>query len=366
MSHADKDYTIALMKQPKYNKKKKSKSSKVSKVTDLIDKQTHESLDYKEFVSFIPSLLSVVTFPHKKSSRLVKTFTNQESGRSIQYYVRHYKYSNGTTAILEVLSMHGIPYGVIPRRILAYITKQVKLTDSKIIFLGNNQKEFLEKILGDSSTGGANIKRLKEQLKSIFTCSINLETKSVHHVSETESEIIDRIEKINLIDSSTTIEKMWTIDKESQWETNIVISDRFFEIIKKRSLPIDERVLLALDSPMAIDIYQYFLYQNATLSNNPHVQINEADTTYSSKIMHYNWEFLKELFGFGWSSDRYAMRDFKIEFKKQLQAVLAVSKLQIEAIGDNAKDGYRLLTDRNAGVITMKEETETLHTRRDS
>lgn len=365
MSHADNDYTTDLLGEslalPK--KSKSTKIAKTTKIANLVDKQTYDSLNYKEFISFIPSLLSVVTFPHRKNSKLVEVFKSKKSGRTIEYYVRKYKYNNGTTAVLEVMSMNGIPYGVIPRRVLAYITKQVKLKGDKTIFLGNNQKEFLEKILGENSAGGSDIKRLKEQMKSIFTCSINLETKSVNQINETESDIIERIEKINLVESVETVEKILSNEK-SQWQSTITISEQFFNIIKERSLPIDERVLLNLESPMAIDIYQYFIYQNATLANNQYAQKNEVGIASSSKIMTYEWKFLKDLFGFGWSDDKYAMRDFKIEFKKQLKVVLAISKLQVEEIGTNAKNGYKLISNRSSGAIMMKDQTETLYTKK--
>ena len=67
----------------------------------------------------------------------------------------------------------GLPYGVIPRLILAWITTEAVRTKSKELILGESLSDFLDQ-LGLSRRGGkrGDITRLKNQLQRLLSCTI--------------------------------------------------------------------------------------------------------------------------------------------------------------------------------------------------
>lgn len=68
----------------------------------------------------------------------------------------------------------GVPYGVIPRLLLIWITTQVKVSNSRDISLGDSCRQFMNH-LGTRSTGGksGSIGRLRKQMSSLLQCSIS-------------------------------------------------------------------------------------------------------------------------------------------------------------------------------------------------
>ena len=88
----------------------------------------------------------------------------------------HYVRTNGKTR-LSLVDVHkiGLPFGVIPRLLLAYVTTEATLTKSPTIELGDSLTGFLG-VLGMDPTGGqwGTITRVRKQADRLFNCVIGI------------------------------------------------------------------------------------------------------------------------------------------------------------------------------------------------
>ena len=75
--------------------------------------------------------------------------------------------------ILSRTGLHKLPHGSNPRLILAWISTEAVRTGSREIVLGRSLSEFMRK-LGISSTDGRGQARLRNQMKRLFNCSVQL------------------------------------------------------------------------------------------------------------------------------------------------------------------------------------------------
>ena len=75
--------------------------------------------------------------------------------------------------ILSRTGVHKLPHGSNPRLILAWISTEAVRTGSREIVLGRSLSEFMRR-LGISSTDGRGQARLRNQMKRLFNCSVQL------------------------------------------------------------------------------------------------------------------------------------------------------------------------------------------------
>ena len=109
-------------------------------------------------IGFMARLLALCSLPR----------TNP--GNRVRYVRRNGPYTlvmtaTGTTAKL--------PYGNIPRLLLAYVTTEAVRTQSRILVLDDSLSEFMRK-LGIYSTSGDVHTRLRNQMNRLFGCSVTL------------------------------------------------------------------------------------------------------------------------------------------------------------------------------------------------
>lgn len=201
--------------------------------------------------------------------------------------------------VLSILtpSQIGLPYGNIPRLLLAWLSTEAVLKKSKHLCLGNTLSSFMQE-LGLVPTGGrwGSITRLREQTKRLFSSTISCHYKSEQREHEQGFRIADSHD-------------LWWFpkshDQPTLFESTVTLSDSFFNEITTRPVPIDLRALKALKrSPMALDIYCWLTYR----------------MSYLSKQTQIPWGALKAQFGADYSRER----DFKKYFLTQLRSVHVV------------------------------------------
>ena len=204
--------------------------------------------------------------------------------------------TNGTfTLSLMAPSSIGLPYGTIPRLLVAWLTSEAVKTKQRELVLGNSLSEFLHE-LGMESRGGSrgDITRLKNQLHRLFSSFISCTYTAGDQAS---------IHNLTLVDSANLWwEPKTPPDQISLFESTVTLSQRFYDEITQNPVPIDTRALYALKrSPMAIDIYCWLTYRMFTLR----------------KYTPIPWEALQLQFGADYSRGR----DFKAAFLEQLAKV---------------------------------------------
>jgi len=148
----------------------------------------------------------------------------------------------------------GLPYGSIPRLLLAWLTTESVITKNRTLCLGNTLSSFMKE-LGLVPTGGrwGSITRLRDQSKRLFTSSISCSYHSDNREYESGFRVADKHD-------------LWWIPKAPEqstlFESTVTLSESFFNEIINNPVPIDLRALKALKrSPMGLDIYCWLTYR---------------------------------------------------------------------------------------------------------
>lgn len=228
-----------------------------------------------------------------------------------------FKRSNGVYS-LTILSPAniGLPYGTMPRLLLAWLTTEAVKTKSPEIVLGHTLSGFMRE-LGLIPSGGrwGTIKRLREQTHRLFSSAVSC------HYSDNE-----RAAGIGFT-IAKAYDLWWQPQQPGQgtlWQSTVTLSNDFFEEIINSPVPIDMRALNTLKrSPLALDIYCWLTYR----------------MSYLRKAALIPWVSLQSQFGAGYALDAQGVRDFKRAFLRELKKVLLCYPANVE----EAQEGYGLL-----------------------
>ncbi len=203
----------------------------------------------------------------------------------------------------------GLPYGNIPRLLLAWISTEAVRTRQREIALGESMSKFMEQ-LDLTSTGGCcgSITRFKDQVTRLFSSSFSCTYDDGKHWAIKN---VTPISKASLWWNLNTTDLKQDGDLSSQNST-ILLGEEFFNEIICKPIPMDMRALKALKhSPMALDIYCWLTYRKSYLKKNIFVP----------------WETLEMQFGTNYARTR----DFKKKFLYQLKKVYVVySEAKVE------------------------------------
>lgn len=192
----------------------------------------------------------------------------------------------------------GLPYGNIPRLLLAWITTEAVIKKERTIQLGDNLSSFMRQ-LDLVPTGGrwGTITRLREQTKRLFACSISCSYETKDQFAQAGFFIAD---KVNL---------WWNPQSPSQaslFNSFVHLSEPFFNEIIDRPIPVDMRALKSLKrAPLALDIYCWLTYRMSYLDGRIEIP----------------WSLLELQFGSDYADTPQGRRDFKRKFLLQLRKV---------------------------------------------
>lgn len=201
----------------------------------------------------------------------------------------------------------GLPYGSMPRLLMAWITTEAVRTKQRELILGKSLAEFMRE-LGLIASGGrwGTISRLKDQMKRLFSASISCV------YEDGEKWMMRNAMPVEMAD-------IWWNPKNPHqatiWDSKLLLGEIFFNEIIQSPIPIDMRALKALkQSPMAIDIYCWLTYRMHYLRN----------------ITSIPWNSLEIQFGANYKD----LRQFKRRFIDQLKKVLVIyasQNIRVEA-----------------------------------
>ena len=159
---------------------------------------------------------------------------------------RHqYKRANGPFKLVMVAGADNkLPYGNLPRLILAWICTEAVKTWSRELILGKSLSKFM-RTLGIYNSGGKPQTRLRNQMKRLFGCTVSMIYEDEHGEQFISSLIAERGEF------------WWSKpDELSLWDSKIELGeDLFYEIIN-HPVPIDMNILTALKRySLGLDLY---------------------------------------------------------------------------------------------------------------
>ena len=239
-------------------------------------------------LGFMARAMVQATLPHKK------VVGNEFERRNGNY-----------TLTLLAPSKIGLPYGTIPRLLLAWLTTEAVKTQSRELELGDSLSGFMRE-LDMVPTGGrwGSINRLKDQTRRLFSCTV-----SATYEDGQKSTFLNQ--------SIASKAVLWWDAKDPEqtglWQSSVTLTEAFFSEVVSHPVPVDMRALKVLKkSPLALDTYCWLTYR----------------ASYAKRPSIIPWSALALQFG----SDYAELRFFKRAFLEELRKVVTVyGGAQVEA-----------------------------------
>ena len=169
-----------------------------------------------------------------------------------EYVRRNGPYTLGMSAGIN----NKLPYGNIPRMLLAWVCTEAVRTQSRELVLGDSVAEFMRK-LGIYSTSGEKYTRLRNQMQRLFNVHVQLIYEDEHGEASVNSLVADRTE-------------LWwnpkRLTERSLWESKIELGEKFFNEIIRHPVPLDMNILKRIKrSSLGLDFYLWLTYRTFSL-----------------------------------------------------------------------------------------------------
>ena len=172
-----------------------------------------------------------------------------------EYVRRNGPYKLGMTAGVD----NKLPYGNVPRLLLAWVCTEAVRTQSRELVLGKSLSEFMRKLDIYSTSGGSrgDRTRFRNQMRRLFRCTVSLIYEGERGDASVSSLVAD------------STEFWWNegkTDERTLWESKIELGEKFFQEIIRHPVPLDMNILKALKrSPLGLDLYLWVNYRTFSL-----------------------------------------------------------------------------------------------------
>ena len=168
-----------------------------------------------------------------------------------------YKRVNGPYKLIMYSSGETkLPFGNFPRLILAWVCTEAVRTQSRVLLLGPSLAKFM-KTLGVYSSGGREGTKLRNQMRRLFGCSVQLTYKDAN---------VERFVNSPIADSGEYWWNPQRPDQPSLWDSKIELSEKFFNEIIRHPVPLDMNTLKALKRcSLGLDLYLWLTYRTFAL-----------------------------------------------------------------------------------------------------
>ena len=210
-----------------------------------------------------------------------------------------YKRQNGPFKLVMIAGADNkLPFGNLPRLILAWVCTEAVRTGSRELVLGRSLSDFMRS-LGVYSSSGEKHTRLRNQMKRLFTSHVQL---------------IYEHERGEAIVSSSVADRMafwWNPkrpDEPMLWESKIYLGEAFFNEIISHPVPLDMNTLTALKrSSLGLDLYLWLTYRLFALKSPQRL----------------TWRQVYRQFGVdpAKASDHYTVKNFRYKVLRELKKI---------------------------------------------
>lgn len=200
----------------------------------------------------------------------------------------------------EQFVQQSIPYGPMPRLMLAWMNTYAVRFQTQEIPVGDSASDFLQ-MLGKHTNGGVRgaFTTFRKQVQALSACRMTLGFNANGKAHTYEGKPIKRFEA-------------WlnnTGEQRSFWPASIAFSDEYFTTLVDHAVPLDMRALMALKgSSLAMDVYVWLAERLHRIEGRP--------------LILY-WANLRAQFAQEYQGKE-ADKDFKKKFLPALHAALAV------------------------------------------
>ena len=173
-------------------------------------------------------------------------------GKRTQYVRRNGPY----TLVMSATGLNKLPFGNLPRLLMAWICNEAVKTGSRELVLGKSLSEFMRSV-GIYSSSGEKHTRLRNQMKRLFNASVRLIYQDSQGEVSVSSAVADRT-------------AFWWNDRKPDertlWENKIRLGEDFFNEIIRHPVPINMNTLTALKrSSLGLDLYLWLVYRTFPL-----------------------------------------------------------------------------------------------------
>ena len=171
---------------------------------------------------------------------------------------RHqYKRVNGPFKLIMVAGADNkLPFGNLPRLLLAWVCTEAVRTQSRELVLGKSLSKFMRE-LGVYNSGGNPQTRLRNQMNRLFGCTVSLIYEDNSGFARVTSPVADKHEF------------WWNERKPNEpvlWDSKIRLGENFFNEIIRHPVPLDMNTLKALKRcSLGLDLYLWLTYRTFTL-----------------------------------------------------------------------------------------------------
>ena len=174
---------------------------------------------------------------------------------------KEYKRVNGPYRLyMQAGPENKLPYGNLPRLLLAWVSTEAVRTQSREIVLGRSLSGFMRKldIYGTSGGSRGERTRLRNQMKRLFRCSVSLIYEDERRDVSASSQVADRTEF------------WWNARKPDEpvlFNSTIHLSEVFFNEIIHHPMPLNMNTLKALKRcSLGLDLYLWLAYRTFALN----------------------------------------------------------------------------------------------------
>jgi hypothetical protein len=215
-----------------------------------------------------------------------------------------FKRQNGPYKLIMIAGGDNkLPYGNLPRLMLAWVCTEAVRTQERELVLGQSLSAFMRQ-LGMHSTSGGNRgdrTRLRTQIDRLFNAQVQLIYETPGHKSTATSAVADRTDL------------WWDYRQPEQntlWESRIHLGEALYSEIIAHPIPLDMRILKTMRrSSLGLDLYMWLSYKTFSLysqGKNPE---------------RLSWERLYRQFGPDpqKAEDKYTIRNFRSDALRELR-----------------------------------------------
>ena len=213
-----------------------------------------------------------------------------------------YKRVNGPfTLYMTAGGGNKLPYGNLPRLILAWVATEAVRTQSRVLILGSSLSEFMRTLGMEDRSGSprGDRTRLRNQMDRLFHSHVQLIYEDEQHKASVSSQVADRTD-------------LWwnpkRPDELSLWDSKILLSEAFFNEIISHPVPLDMNTLKALKRcALGLDLYLWLTYRIFTLKS----------------LQRLTWRQLYRQFGTdpAKASDKFIVRNFRQNVLRELKKI---------------------------------------------
>ena len=161
------------------------------------------------------------------------------------------------TLVMSAGGLNKLPFGNLPRLLLAWLCSEAVRTQSRELVLGRSLSKFMRTLGMNSDSGGSRgeLTRLRNQMKRLFGCTVTM----IY-----EDENVDAT--VNAVIADSTVFWWNKPDQRTLWDSKIELGEKFFNEIIQHPVPLNMNTLTALKrSTLGLDLYLWLTYRTFAL-----------------------------------------------------------------------------------------------------